>query len=139
VDDAASKEPLVLLRENGSGSWVLIAAPGFEVRVNGAAVPLGIRVLADRDEISTDEGGAIYFSTENLARVEPFPGAQNRLFCPRCKQAVETDHPAVRCPQCGVWYHQTDELPCWTYAQHCALCDQSTQLSAGYRWTPEEL
>ena len=47
----------------------------------------------------------------------------------------------VTCPQCGVWHHQreTDALRCWTYSPHCAMCDQPTDLSAGYRWTPQGL
>ena len=44
---------------------------------------------------------------------------------------------AVRCPQCGIWYHQHDQLPCWTYAPACGFCPQSTALDAGFAWTPE--
>jgi hypothetical protein len=48
--------------------------------------------------------------------------------------------PGGKCPQCGVWYHQSEELfDCWTYSELCALCDQSTGLDSDYLWTPEDL
>ena len=50
---------------------------------------------------------------------------------------------AVRCPnqRCGAWHHQdaAQSLDCWTYGPTCNLCGRSTQLDAGFRWTPEEL
>ena len=46
--------------------------------------------------------------------------------------------PAVQCPACGRWFHQSAELPCWTYSDHC-LCPQPTALDCGYQWTPHGL
>jgi hypothetical protein len=81
----------------------------------------------------------VFYSTERLALVEEFPGANAPAYCPRCKQAIASGHPAVKCPGCGVYYHQSNELPCWTYTDVCALCPQSTALDAGYQWSPEAL
>jgi hypothetical protein len=120
-------------------TWILLAPPQQAVRVNGERVLLGICVLRDKDEIRVPGGVSLFFSTEKLARVELFPGINGqRFFCPRCKQEIPLTSPAVRCPQCNVWHHQSEDLPCWSYSDHCALCDQSSALDADYRWTPEE-
>jgi hypothetical protein len=116
--------------------WVLVGPPSL--RVNGQPLDAGIRLLRDRDELRT---GAVrtFFSTESLAVVEAFPGDQRPTFCPRCKLAIEPGTPAVRCPQCRVWHHQSDDMPCWLYAERCTLCDQPTTLDAGFHWSPEAL
>lgn len=137
IDERASTVLLLCDRRAGGGSWVLLAGRERDVRVNGAALTLGVRVVSDRDEIFVAGTGTLYFSIESLARVETFPGAEQRLYCPRCKQEVKKDSQAVKCPQCLVWHHQSEELPCWSYAETCALCPQPTGMDAGYRWTPE--
>jgi len=81
----------------------------------------------------------MFFSTELLAGVTPYPGSERPILCARCKAEIATASPAVRCPRCGAWHHQSDELPCWTYAERCSVCDQPTALDAGFAWTPEEL
>lgn len=117
--------------------WVLLGAPA--VRVNGSPVDTGILVLRDRDEICAG-AQRLFFSTEQLAVVAPYPGAVRPAFCPRCKLEIESGSPAVACPRCRVWHHQSDDLlPCWTYSGRCALCDQVTALDADFQWTPEEL
>jgi hypothetical protein len=130
---------LVVRMEQGGDVWTLIAHhAGPPVRVNGSPLLLGVRVLRDKDEIRI-QGSRFFFSTESQPHIEPFPGSAKTTFCPRCKEAIEKDSPAVRCPGCGVWHHQSEDLPCWTYDARCALCDQPSALDAGYRWTPEEL
>lgn len=131
----------VLLLRSGERdcTWILIASVGAEVSVNGMPLAAGIRVLADRDEIRVPSAGSYYFSTESLARVEEFPASEQTLFCPRCKQEIDKGTAAVRCPGCGVWHHQTEELNCWTYSDVCALCAHATEMNGGFRWTPEEL
>ena len=116
--------------------WVLIGAPS--VRVNGIALAAGIAVLRDRDEICTS-GHRIYFSTESLATVAPHPGGARPTFCPRCTLEIVAGSTAVACPQCRIWHHQSDELPCWTHTPRCASCNHTTALDAGFRWTPEDL
>ncbi len=121
----------------GAPVWVLLAMANSEVRVNGFAPVAGMRVLQDRDEIRTGVGGTLFFSMEALASVEEFVGGEQAIYCGRCRQRLEQGHLAVRCPRCGIWYHQAD-LPCWTYSPTCAFCPQSTPLDTGYSWVPEE-
>ena len=133
---AEAGEAAVRLLATGDGGWVLLARPLNSVRVNGRPVVAGLRVLRDRDEIVAG-GARAFFSTERLTRVEAFPGGEGAVFCARCRQQMETETPAVRCPGCGSWCHQRDDLGCWLYAPACPLCDQATPLDAGYRWQPE--
>lgn len=119
--------------------WALLASPQAEISINGLPVQVGIQILTDRDEVRIGSSDSMFFSTECLARCEPLPPADRPLFCPRCRQPIETGSLAVRCPQCALWHHQSAELPCWTYSPTCALCPQPTELDAGFRWTPEDL
>ena len=122
--------------------WALIfPIPCRAVYVNGGAVRSGIRVLRDRDAVQVSGGQLVFFSTERLARVEPLPAGLPPTHCPRCKQQIEPDTDAVRCPSpgCRAWHHQSDELGCWRYADTCALCPQPTDVEAGYQWTPQGL
>jgi Zn finger protein HypA/HybF involved in hydrogenase expression len=118
---------------------VLIASAETEVAVNGMPLVAGLRVLVNKDEIHVSSMDSYYFSAERLARVEKFPDAHQSLFCPRCKQEISSGVVAVRCPACGVWHHETDELNCWTYSDGCAMCGHSTEMNGTFRWTPEEL
>jgi len=131
----------LLLREPSESSpgWLLVTTKGCRARVSGKSIATGIRRLVDRDEILLHGLGRCYFSTETLARIEPLTEEAATGCCPRCKQGMAVGQPAVRCPGCGVWHHQSDELPCWTYAERCAICGGSTALDAGFSWTPEEL
>ena len=143
---------LVLPTAVAGNEWAAVAGPSQDLRVNGQASALGLRVLSDRDELSASaapgESAHWYFSSEEVVAVTAFPGSEHLTRCPRCKKAVEAGMPAVRCPnpQCGAWHHQISaghpthgERECWTYAPKCALCSQTTALDAGFRWTPEEL
>ena len=125
--------------DDTQGTWALVVAPRSRVLINGARIIVGIAVLTDRDEIRLPDGRCLFFSTETLAFVGPFPASGTRGFCPRCKQAIAPASAAVRCPGCGLWHHSSDDFPCWTYGPHCAACPQDTALDAGFRWTPEEL
>ncbi|MGQ0701894.1 MAG: hypothetical protein ACT4PM_02025 [Gemmatimonadales bacterium] len=131
----------VLVKSGAAGraDWHLVAGEEHQIRVNGLPLVTGLRTLIDRDEIRLPRLGTLFFSTERLARVEPLPPEAGQVACPRCRQAIEPGALAVRCPACEVWHHASDELPCWTYAEHCALCRQPTALDTGYQWTPEEL
>lgn len=129
----------VVIRTEAGDSpvWVLLVAADGAAHVNGFAPVAGMRVLQERDEIRVSPSNTLYFSTETLARVEEFPGAERAVYCGRCRQAMEKGQLAVRCPQCGIWYHQTAELPCWTYAPSCGFCPRSTPLDAAFTWVPE--
>ena len=133
---APSKANRVSQREGG---WLLLAERDANVWVNGLPVVTGLRALHDRDEARVGAATPLYFSTERLARPEPLPSTDRALACPRCKQEIKPASSAVCCPDCGVWHHESGELPCWTYDATCALCPQPTDTDAGFRWTPEEL
>jgi hypothetical protein len=120
-------------------AWALIVGTGTTVRLNGAPLRVGIAILNDRDEIRVATAAPLFFSTESLAVVTPFPPDGPRGACPRCKQPIVGGTTAVKCPGCGIWHHQADDLPCWQYASHCAMCEQDTASDAPFRWTPEEL
>ncbi len=121
----------------GSQQWALIAPRSSDVRLNSCAVPAGLCVLADRDEIRIGSE-VTYFSTEMLAAIEEFPGGDRQVFCGRCRQLIESGSPSVRCPGCGIWYDESAELPCWTYSGKCTFCGNPTALNSGFSWTPED-
>lgn len=134
----------VLMRSGdplGVARWLLLCAPGSRIRVNGARLHAGIRVLADRDAIALGDGRSVFFCAERLAEVVPFPGGDDATSCIRCKLPLEPGTPAVRCtaPGCGFWHHQCDDHPCWTYTTGCAGCGYPTAFDAGYQWSPMEL
>lgn len=141
VASCSREAPVIVRRAFASSAdrWILLCSDAVEVRVNGAPLALGVHLLKDRDAIRLGDGRLFFFSTEELATVRAFPGLERAVFCPRCKLVIEQGSPAVRCPQCRTWHHQSDDLPCWRYADHCALCDQQTAEDNGYRWTPDDL
>lgn len=123
----------------GAAGFVLLAHRG--VRVNGQALDLGIRSLQDRDEIMIGPD-RVFFSAEAMAEVVPFPGLDGgACFCARCSTEIATGSPAVCCPGCGAWSHQSDELPCFHYekAATCPRCDQSNAADAEFRFHPADL
>lgn len=128
-----------IVRSSGEENeqWHLLVPHGVRVSVNGLPIITGLRTLRDRDQITIGDRTA-YFSTEERVQRVPFPGGERKFFCARCRQELIVGVSAVKCSQCNVWHHQTNELPCWTYAAHCALCSQQTDLEAGYRWQPDD-
>lgn len=118
--------------------WALMAPAGSRVQVNGRAPLAGLCVLRDRDEIRLGNGEVLYFSTDSLATVVPFSGSDRSVFCGRCRQRIDAGVPVVCCPDCGIWFHQGSDLPCWTYSEKCAFCGRATALDAGFMWAPEE-
>ena len=131
----------VLLRHDARdrSSWFLIAPPQEPIAINGFPLLGGLHLMDDRDELRVPNGASLCFSTEMPARVIPLPVKHQPMSCPRCRQRIEPESAAVRCPQCGIWHHQRAGLECWTYAPTCALCPQPTALDFGFRWTPAEL
>jgi len=131
--------PQIIRTGPGPQAWALISAPGSGVRVNGRSLVAGIRILSDHDEIQAG-GAQFFFSAESPAVIEGFTALDRPVFCARCRQPIDAGSPAVRCPgaRCAIWYHQTAELPCWTYAESCGVCGQRTALDAGFGWMPEE-
>ena len=134
---------VVLLRSAGllrsareeQEAWILVGPAS--VRVNGVPLDTGIHVLRDQDELRVGASRA-FFSTETLPTIVPFPSERPKV-CPRCKLDILPGTPAVGCPQCRIWHHQSEEYPCWTYNTTCTNCDQPTALEADFRWSPELL
>ena len=134
--------PAYFIRHPGPGGtdlWVLFSSGQSRVAVNGVGLEIGMRALRDKDEIHVGEC-VLFFSTEQVAQIVPFPGGGKPCKCARCSLEIAPGTPAVACPRCGAWHHQSQELPCWTYAPMCAaLGDQSTTLDGAFRWAPEVL
>ncbi len=118
--------------------WVILAGTDARLRINGVSVAIGLATLRHRDEVCLVGGTPIFFSTERLASVETYR-ADDAPRCPRCSLAIELGDNFVCCPSCDVIYHQLPDRECWTYSPTCSLCDQSSDLAAGYRWHPEDL
>ena len=141
-----SRKGALLLRVNGatggaeplSSDWAVLAGVDARIRINGAPLAVGFAALRHRDELCLHGALPLYFSTERLVSVETYP-ADDSPRCPRCTLPIEKDDTYVRCPGCNVLQHQLPERKCWTYAATCTLCDQSTDMAAGYRWSPEGL
>lgn len=121
--------------------WLLLCAPGARVAVNGDPLHAGVAVLRDRDEIRlADAAGALFFAAHHAAVVETFTAAGDDpdFRCPRCRRRIEAGATIVR-SRCGVVHHQSEALPCWTYAERCTVCPEPTALDDQPRWHPEEL
>jgi hypothetical protein len=129
--EAVGLGPRVLALPLTSGGCGLLVEG--RVTVNGVpALPL--RVLQDRDEIRVDDE-SMYFSIDGPADLVPFSGASS-VRCGRCQGPMHASQPAVQCPRCQAWHHQTPHLPCWTYGPQCSGCDRPT---AGAAWRPAPL
>ena len=147
AEGAAPSDPgageAVLLR-SGAGDrerWLLLAAPTQQaVAVNGLPLATGMRALHDRDEIGIPAAPRMFFSTERLARAEPYAGPPHGR-CSCCDAEIQQGRPSVRCPRCRMAYHQDpdEELECWIYRPTCLKCAQPTGLDLDYAWTPEGL
>lgn len=133
---------LIAAEAGGPPVWALVAARSSKATVNGCPPVAGLRVLSDRDEIRIGAESRMYFSTESLAAVVPFPASEHPehvVRCGRCRLPIALGAPAVRCPRCALWFHQSADSPCWTYAPECGdFCGQPTALDAGFSWMPED-
>jgi hypothetical protein len=133
-----ARECVLLLRFDGNRRWAAVIPERLVVLHNGQPVRAGLRLLAHRDALAMPDAAAVFFSTEEAARVDAFEGAPG-ASCPRCRGDLRPGELAVQCPACGVAHHESAERPCWTYAETCSLCSQPTALDSPLRWTPESL
>jgi len=136
--DAAADAVIIRSDAAAQPRFVLLIPSGLLARVNGAPLPSGIHQLADRDAIHLGDAPPVFFSADARPVVEPYPGAADVAFCARCKSEIVPGTPACRCPGCGLWFHQSEEFPCWTFSDHC-VCGFPTALDGGPRWSPEDL
>jgi hypothetical protein len=142
--------------EDHQDQWVAVLDVFGSLRINGEAVPLGLRVLRDRDAIQIGDGcaaaasggmGVMFFSTQSTPVVTPLAG-EKAVVCARCRKKIQPGTLSVRCPACGAIHHQTsaagagatEQLMCWTYHTRCARCQrEATALDDCEAWTPQEL
>jgi hypothetical protein len=129
----------LLVRVAGPNKWAALVPAGAAIRHNGVPVAAGLRMLAHRDALALEGGDSLFFTTEEPAHIEVFAGPA--VPCPRCRLEVLPGDASVRCPACGVVHHESPDRgrPCWSYAEACSLCPQTTALDAGLAWTPEDL
>jgi hypothetical protein len=137
---ATTRVALVRTSAGSEETWNLIAGEARRIHVNGLPLTLGFHVVRDRDEIRIDTVGRLFFSSERLPTVEPFPGAEPPIYCPRCKSEIRENTLAVKCPRCSVVHHEDESVGflCWSYAETCALCPQPTSRRE-FSWSPRGL
>ena len=135
---AVPRDACLLVRIAPDERWILLATGRQRLLHNGQNLFAGLRVLAHMDSVALAGEESVYFSTEETARVERYTGSA-RTSCPRCRSEVSPGQPAVKCPRCGVFHHETAERNCWSYAPTCAVCPQPTPLGLGLQWTPGAL
>lgn len=121
--------------------WLLFSDESSAVWVNGAPQTLGIYHLADGQEVLVKGAGVVVLTTEKTPQITTLPGSETDVICPRCKTEIDPGSEAVKCPSCGIWHHERDDLPCWTYehSTQCAMCEQATDLEGGLQRIPEGL
>lgn len=124
---------------DAASRWLILAPAESRLRLNGERLGTGISLLQERDELLLPGCAPAYFSTEEVAAVAPLPDLARPVVCPRCRQEIATGSPAVCCPGCGVWHHQSPDSGCWNYSPTCAQCVQPTSLAFDHRWRPEEV
>ncbi len=124
----------------GPGDFALLAPRGCAVRVNQTRVVSGLRVLRHRDAIRIGQAPAFYFTTERLARVEIFLGADVATHCPRCRSEIFAGDAVVQCPICTITMHEMPDKKrgCWRFSATC-VCGGPTDFSAGNQWHPGDL
>ena len=133
---------MVKARSAGGSVWILKAGVRTDARVNAVSVAGWLWVLGDRDEIQC-KGQRVLFAARSPPRVttylaaDPLVAAAHQPACPRCHQAIELGSPAVQCPGCERWFHQSGARDCWSGSPSCASCPQPTDLNAPYGWTPQ--
>lgn len=140
---AVAPGPSAYLLRPADAGWCLLAPADLPVRINGLPLDAGLRVLADRDEIllpatAGQPAVRLFFSAEEMASVEPLDTATTGV-CPRCSGPIEVGTPAVRCPHCHVWHHQSQEWPCWSYSSRCGACQRAAAPLEAACWNPAEL
>src|SRR5689334_6186262 len=98
---ASGSAPAMLARfaEGEREAWFVLARGHGDAHVNGLPLSLGVRALADRDEIRLAGAEPAFFSTESLACALPFPGGPQPVVCPRCLMTIAAGSEAVQCPR----------------------------------------
>jgi hypothetical protein len=100
-------------------------------KLNGIT-PFSLSVIRDRDEISYN-GQRLYFIEEQVAKIE-LKKDDSVVFCPRCKDVIKPNTEVVRCPGCGLLYHESEKegKNCWSYDAHC-ICGHNTKFELSWK------
>lgn len=114
--------------------YTLVARPQT-IRINGHPF-LGIGELRHQDEILFSNR-LLFFSDQGPVRVALELPEGISGTCPVCGDSLIA--PAVRCPQCGTWHHESAALPCWSSLEKCSSCEQPTRMTDEQLWTPLHL
>jgi hypothetical protein len=140
VSEAQNSAPtLVRKADDDQRQWAILARPDEEpVHVNGDPVLLGVRALHDRDAIQFGGGERIYFSTESAPVVEAYGAGKTPVACARCGTLIHPGDLSVKCGKCAAIFHQSPDLPCFTYADHC-ICGHPTTMNDDNCWRPDEI
>lgn len=101
------------------------------IKLNGIT-PFSVSVIRDKDEISYN-GQRLYFTEEQVAKIE-LKQDESVIFCPRCKDVIEPNTEVVRCPGCGLLYHESEKegKNCWSYDSRC-ICGHSTKFELSWK------
>jgi len=129
--------------ENGRKRCLLVCRRDLLdfLRVNGLPA-LSLTVLDDRDEIAvgTAPVSRFFFSQESKAEVVPFKEGSEPVYCARSKSLLTEGVLSVRCPRCGLWYVETEEIPAYSYhGQPCLGPGCGRPPVLGYAWKPEPI
>jgi len=98
-------------------------------KLNGIS-PFSLSVIRDRDEISYN-GQRLYFTEEQVAKIE-LKQDDSVIFCPRCKDIIKPKTEVVRCPGCGLLYHESQKSNCWSYDTQC-ICGHATKFELSWK------
>ncbi|KYK22071.1 hypothetical protein AYK24_02780 [Thermoplasmatales archaeon SG8-52-4] len=100
-------------------------------KLNGIS-PFSLSVIRDKDEISYN-GQRLYFTEEQVAKIE-LKQNDTVIFCPRCKDLIKKMTEVVRCPACGLLYHesQKEAKNCWSYDSRC-ICGHPTKFELSWK------
>jgi len=117
--------------------WLVLSGDHNQVQLNGA--PLATDSARSKTRRAGGCGRCRFFFSTNASRKSSRSGFGRGSLLSALQGPDRCRHTRGSLPQCGVWHHMLQDCPCWSYAPHCTLCDQRTDLDSGYRWTPEEV
>jgi hypothetical protein len=111
---------LVPFVDRGRPAAALVPLGGAPVLVNGIP-PLGLAVLADRDEIVVGDA-RFAFTPYGPPVAEAWPADAPPTRCARCGASLKTGDVCIRCPSCSAPAHEEKARNCFSYDPLTACC-----------------